>query len=100
MFHRHYSNPDVQVTLFQHRQSKNGMSSLILHRFVSILIFPVFRKYFNFDIKIKIRYDISMKDILNMSLIASQTGFLIEQNYLKNYLRNETKCNIQYTCKD
>lgn len=74
------------------------MSSLILHRFVSILIFPVFRKYFNFDIKIKIRYDISMKDILNISLIASQTGFLMEQNYLKKIIF-EMRPNVTYNTR-
>lgn len=74
------------------------MSSLILHRFVSILIFPVFRKYFNFDIKIKMRYVISMKDILNMSLIASQTGFLMEQNYLKKIIF-EMRPNVTYNTR-
>lgn len=78
------------------------MSSLILHRFVSILIFPVFRKYFNFDIKIKIRYVISIYEGHPQHVIDCVINWVFDGTELskKNYLRNETKCNIQYTCKD
>lgn len=72
------------------------MSSLILHRFVSILIFPVFRKYFNFDIKIKIRYVISIYEGHPQHVIYCVTNWVFDRTELSKKIIFEMRPNVTY----
>lgn len=75
------------------------MSSLILHRFVSILIFPVFRKYFNFDIKIKIKYVISIYEGHPQHVIDCVTNWVFDRTELSNKIIFEMRPNVTYNTR-